>query len=193
MSDLTLLVDSLQREVAVPGTFAAAFPSTSTDDLKGALKDAFWVARLDGWFPDVAIDDGGLTTPDLSREAQALVVLYAGAQILRNQLLQTGASSTYKVGSIEVQTQTGTSVMKSRLEAIEARLKDLIDRVGMGSDTPVYTQDGYAVRGSGFYSYELPFLGGPRGFLAVGSGADVSFGYGGSPGLGDPGDPAYSG
>lgn len=155
MTDLSdsSFTDSLKREVAVPGAFATAFPATQDTDLVGSLKDAFWTASLDGWFPGVSIDDDGSTTPDLSGGAAQLVVIYAGTAILRTQLQNLGSSKTYKAGPVEFSTAALSGVLTARLTALEKRIADLIarDQAG-GGGTPTYCSDGYVVRS--FNSWE---------------------------------------
>jgi hypothetical protein len=181
VSDLTDLKDSLKREVAIPGAFASAFPATTDSDLEGSLMDAFWAANLDGWFPGVVIDDNGLSTPDMSRTAQQLVVIYAAVTILRVQIQNLASSKRYKAASVEFDTSTLASVLVARLNGLEKRITELIQRVGSGSSTPVFSMDGYSMRASELYAYEVS--------------SDLTFGIGGSFGLGDnglygtPGDP----
>jgi hypothetical protein len=47
MTDLADLVESLKREVAIPGTFATVFPTTTDDDPTGALADGVAETQLD--------------------------------------------------------------------------------------------------------------------------------------------------
>ncbi|MGZ4745722.1 MAG: hypothetical protein ACXVYY_01430 [Oryzihumus sp.] len=154
MSDLALLVPSLKREVATPGTFATLFPDTLDSDLLGSLKDAFWTARLDGWFPDVSIDDLGLTTPDLNRDGQQLIVVYAASAIIRTQLRNIASRRTYKVGALEVQTEYASNVLSQQLNENNQRIKDLLNWARYGGGTTVTTFDGYAFRALGFYDLD---------------------------------------
>jgi hypothetical protein len=163
VSDLKLLTPSLQREVAVPGTFDTFFPSTTSLDLQGAIQDAFWTAILDGWFPGVTIDANGLSTPDMSRDGQQLVVIYAAKTMIENLLTSQATTTRYKAGSVEFESQQSASVLKARLDGLAARVKDLITRVSQGSSTPVFSYDGYGLRATAFYYYELP-LGQPGGY-----------------------------
>lgn len=155
MSNLTLLVESLKREVAIPGTFSTVFPETTDDDLAGSLVDGFWRAKIDGWFSKVEVTDTGLTTPDLSRDGQQLVVLYAAAQIIRSQLRNLASRRTYKVGTVEATTEYGASALVQQLKDLTETLDEIRRRAIYGVGTPVTTFDGYALRVLGLLDYEL--------------------------------------
>jgi hypothetical protein len=174
MSNLALLVGSLKREVAVPGTFDTLFPDTADTDLAGTLLDAFWTARIDGWFPLVDVDSSGLTTPDMSRDAQQLVVLYAAYTVIRTQLGNLASRRTYKVGNIEVTTEHAATVLKQQLDGARKRIEDILLYARTGSGTKVTTFDGYALRALAFY--DVTQLTG--GLAAIGYG--ISEGYFGS-------------
>lgn len=164
MSNLADLVEAFKREVAVPGAFADAFPSTSDDDLEEALKDAFSQARLDGFFATMDLNvDTGEVTPDLSLAGGALVVIYAGMRMVRNQLRAANTVSRYKAGPVEYETQVSAQALTEELKQLERRRNELIQnaqRAGRGAGT-TFMLDAYLVRAGswtfygGFFPYEM--------------------------------------
>ena len=166
MTDLATLVDALKREVAVPGTFDTAFPSTDDDDLAATLADAFAQAQLQGFFGDItlAVDpDEGIyeTSRELSAAGGALIVLFAGMRMLRASLRTASQSFTYKAGPVEYSGANMTTVIRDELKALNDRLSELIMQ-GRRSGRSVSVVDGYngklsAYTGSlgGFYAWEF--------------------------------------
>jgi hypothetical protein len=152
MSDLTTMVAALKREVSTPGDFDTLFPDAATSDLVGSLKDGFWSAKLDGWFPDAVIDTSGNTTPDLSGEGLQLVVIYAAKQIITNQLRNQPTRQQYKVGTLETVSDYGATVLKNALDDIQSRIKDLLTYARYGRGTTVSMHDAYIARG--LYEHE---------------------------------------
>lgn len=166
-TDLTDLVDPLKRTVAVPGTFAAVYKTTSDSDLIGSLMDAFAQAQLDGFFGSQTLDiDAETITPDLSAAGRAVVVSYAAEAIVTAQLMSLKTRVAYEAGPVKYATEQSASVLAQILKALQARRTGLQEsmlayqRVGTFS-----MQDMYADRVSGvedvfigsptFYPYEL--------------------------------------
>lgn len=131
--DLFDLVESLKREVNVPG--GDAFPDTDDVIFFGYLQDAFWEARLDGMLSGFTEDGNGSVTPtttgadDLTRELQQLVVLYAGIRILRNELMRVQTLFRAKAGSVEYETQQSASVLKDLLGELQRRRAVVLERL----------------------------------------------------------------
>jgi hypothetical protein len=157
MTALSTLVPALQRELAVPGTFADVYPNTGKKDLVGSLADAFAQCRLDGFFKDVALDittpleqpdyDQWVTTPDLSDAGGALIVIYAAMRTLRATLRTMTTSSTYKAGSVEASQSTSATVLRAEMDYLVQRQKDLIEAGTRGARTCSAVQvDGYLAR-----------------------------------------------
>lgn len=163
MSALPDLVEAFKREVAVPGTFATTFPSTSDEDIEGSLADAFANAQLDGFFGSMELDLAtGTVTPDLSLAGAALVVIYAGLRMTRNQLRTLNTINRYKAGPVEFETQSSAAALTEDLRQLERRRQELITqaiRAGRGRGT-TFVIDGYVSRASswnfygGFFPYE---------------------------------------
>lgn len=164
MSDLADLVEAFKREVTVPGTFAAAFPDTTDDNIIGALADAFAEAQLDGFFGHMTLDvEDGIVTPDLSVAGAALVVMYAGMRMTRQQLIATNTVSRYKAGPVEYETQQAAGALTEALKQLKARRDQILAnavRAGRGNGT-TFVLDGYVSRAfarniyGGFFPYEF--------------------------------------
>lgn len=150
MSELADLTDALKREVAVPGTFATVFPNTTDEDLEGTLLDAFAQCQLDGFMLDIAIDDDGVTAPDITRGQQALVVIYAGCRMLMAELLNRKSHTRYEAnGSVFEQDQAASMLTQALkdLQEKKQRLWDLAQR----RPTSVTVVDGYFIKATDFY------------------------------------------
>lgn len=160
MSELADLVEAFKREAAVPGTFATAFPNTSDSDIEGSLGDAFAEAQLDGFFGTYELDsDEGVITPDVSVAGAALIVLYSGMRLVRQQLRNT--KTRYKAGPVEVEQSAGA--LTEELKQLERRKNQLLQnaiRAGRGTGT-VFVADAYVARAQsydfygGFFAAEL--------------------------------------
>lgn len=161
MTDLADLTEAFKREVAVPGSFTVMFPNVKDSDIEAALGDAFAQAQLDGYFKDMALAPVTfVVTPDLSVAGGALVVLYAGSRLIRQQLRGMASTSRYKAGPVEYETQTAVTLLTQELKALDARRLELIQnaiRAGRGAGT-TFVLDAFAGRHrayGGFFAYEL--------------------------------------
>lgn len=156
MTKLEDLVEAFKREVAVPGAFATDFPSTSDEDLAEALKDAYGMARLDGFFGMTEYDQAtGTVTPDLSVAGASLIVLYAGLRMTRQQLRVLKTVQRYKAGPTEYETQQSAAGLTEDLKQLERRRMELVDqatRAGRNRGS-TFVIDAYAARGSGWQFY----------------------------------------
>lgn len=161
MSDLADLVGAYKREVAVPGAFTDAYPLTTDTDIVDSLGDAFGQAQLDGFFGHMVLDpDAGEIVPDLSLAGAALVVIYAGIRLVRQQIRSTRSSVTYKAGPVEFSSASAASALTEDLRGLEARRRELVSmalRAGRGGGT-VFVLDAYRARSlvtGGFFNHEL--------------------------------------
>ena len=138
--DLADFIPSLKLEVSVPGV-AGILDSASDDDLIGTLVDAFWLARLDGFFPAYTCDEDGLITPvavggeDLPREGVSVVLLYGGIKVIRNKILGTGSTFRAKAGSVEYETATSAMVLTELLKQLRETQKKLLEHVAYDATT----------------------------------------------------------
>lgn len=169
VSDLSTLVGSLKREVAIPGTFDNIFADTGQSDLIGTLADSFAQAQLDGWFGTMTLDLtdplNPIVSPDLSLAGGALVVITAGIRFIRAQLRAQQQSATYKAGTVEYSVGYSASAMVQDLKDLQARAAALLTQ-SLKLTAPLDSvYDGYYGRigadlwrwgvSSGFYPYEL--------------------------------------
>ncbi len=172
MSDLTLLVEPLKREVAVPGEFDTTFASTSDDDLAATLGDGFAECQLDGFFPTMSLNASTfVVTPDISVAGGALVVLYAAVRMIRSQIRNLKSSVKYEAGGAIYEVSQAASVLVAELKTLEDRKKGLLMQILRAGRVTngVTVMDGYIVRSigysplagfsigelGGFYGYEL--------------------------------------
>jgi hypothetical protein len=167
MTLLSTLVPSLQREIAVPGTFADVFPDTSDDDLVDTLADGFAEAQLWGFFPTMSLVEAGDdwdTSEDLSPSGGVLIVYYAAARIIRAQLRNLNTVERYKAGPAEVEFQRAASVLKDELDYLTSRIADLVVDAKRGTIPLAHVHDNYWARSlagaglpiaAGWYPWEL--------------------------------------
>jgi hypothetical protein len=132
MSDFLDNVESLKRVVATPGTFDTLFPDTTDQDLVGTLLDGIAQAQLDGLLASYTYDDTGTVTPDLSAPQSALVILYAGAILIRAQLLNLKTHIHYASGTAVFEQDMSTNVLRDLLKDLQARIANV---VAIGSDS----------------------------------------------------------
>jgi hypothetical protein len=126
--DLLDFVDTMRREITPLGT--ALFADITNTALVGYMADAFWEARMDGFFPGFSADeDGVITNTDLtkniSRSSIALIIVYAGIRILRNRILNTQTAFRAKAGPVEFETQSSATMLAEMLK----QLRDTKDRL----------------------------------------------------------------
>lgn len=173
-TDLSDLVEAFKREVTIPGTFETTFPDTDDDAIAAALGDAFAEAQLDGFFGTMSLDvDAGLVDPDLSVAGAALVVMYAGMRMIRQQLRGLNTRTAYKAGPVEYEVEKAATALTEELKQLQARRNQILAnaiRMGRGAGT-VFMIDAYVTRAysrnmyGGFYSHEVA-----RSGLALGIG-----------------------
>lgn len=136
MVDLEELVPSLRRTVAAPGGAALG---VSDVELVGYLSDAFWVAKLDGFFVNYTEEDGIVEpitgTDDLPRDWQQFLVFYAAMQIVENQLRTTNTQFRAKAGPVEYEVANSAQLLREHLKSLLDRraylLEVLLDRYGI--------------------------------------------------------------
>lgn len=145
MTSFVDLIASFQREVAIPGSFATAYPGMANSDIAAALADAFGAAQLDGFFATSVLDPvAGTVTPDLSPAGQALVVLYAGMRMIRAEL-RTFTNRRYKAGPTEYEVSRPTSVLTELLKDLTVRKDALLKAAQIGQSLDVVL-DGFMPR-----------------------------------------------
>lgn len=127
--DLADLVPSLESALTIPGT-TSQYSNATESEWVAKLKNAFWLATLDGVISGYTSDDDGIISPvsgttTLSGDLQYLVVLYACMDVVRNQLMQMKTVFRAKAGPVEYETQQSAQVLKGLLDAY-MKERDLI-------------------------------------------------------------------
>lgn len=127
--DLSDLIPSILREVQPPGT--DSYPNASDDDWLGQLEDAFWEAKLFGFFDNYSEADGLVspiapTTEELGRDWQQLLVLFAGIRATRMKLINTNTSLRAKAGPVEFETQTSANTLTLALKQLQDKVNILL-------------------------------------------------------------------
>lgn len=156
--DMADYVPALKREVTPLG--ADPFASVEDASWVGYLADAFWEARLDGFlkgYEAIELGPGDVEVGPVSgsaeeadqvpREQMALVILYAGIRVLRNQILNTNTAFRAKAGPVEFEQQTSATMLAEMLKQLKATkdriLDGLDDEVGQ---TGVMILDAFSTR-----------------------------------------------
>jgi hypothetical protein len=159
--DLADLVEPLKREVSPPGS--DSFPDATDDNWIGSLTDAFWEVRLYGMlggFEENAAARGGppsftegLVTPtgafegyddptgyapdqDLSRDLQQLIVLWAGYKVVLARFGWIQSVFRAQAGPVQYETQQAATVLKSLLDALKARIDDILIHLSTWNKDP---------------------------------------------------------
>jgi hypothetical protein len=127
--DLSDLIPNLKVQINPPGS--DLFPTTTNNEWVLRLENAFWNARLDGLFGAYSAADGAITpidpnAADLGRDGQQLVILYAGLDVVTNELRNMQSSFSAKAGPVEYSTQRSAQMLRDVLGAITARIKSII-------------------------------------------------------------------
>lgn len=154
--DLADYVDSLRREVTPLGS--NLFAGVADTTLANYLADAFWEARLDGFLTKWTSDVDGVVSPvdalgsDITQAEVALIVLYAGIRILRNQILNTNTSFRAKAGPVEFEQQASATMLAEMLKQLRDR-RDQIIQQAQEVGTTVAVFDAYSTRSLQWSSY----------------------------------------
>jgi len=169
--DLSDYVDALRREVAPPGS--TMFSTVSDDVMVGYLADAFWEVRLDGFMEPFSCDANGIILPvndpevvagetdytptpfdptmDISRPEIALVILYAGIKIIRNQLMVQSSRLRAKAGPVEFEQDFSANLLVEMLKELQAVRQRLLFLRTYNQD--VHVIDAFSVRSASPSSY----------------------------------------
>lgn len=143
-TDLGELTESLRREIAVPG---AALYDADDDFLLGCLQDGFWEARLDGLMSG-HIESDGAVVPDLARDMQQIVVLYAGIRIVRNHLRSTRTAVRSRAGKVAYEVEQSAAVLREVMVEMRDRRKALLARLTSPGPTESFCIDAVSARES---------------------------------------------
>jgi hypothetical protein len=115
VTDLVDVVPSLRNVIARPGTFATLFPETTEADLVDVLRDGLAECHLEGILLDHTSDEFGLVDPDLDSGQAAMVLLFAGARLVRAELLNRASHKKYVAGPVSFEEDQSAQILKDIL------------------------------------------------------------------------------
>ena len=126
--ELVDLVPFIKASVNPPGQ---EFIVATDAEWLTAAANAFWWARLRGFFPEYRIDiDGELIintdddTVDMPREIQQIIVLTAGLNAIEAKLFSMPTGNRAKAGPVESEVTRSASVL---VELLRGKRKELAD------------------------------------------------------------------
>lgn len=132
--DLTDLVESLERSVSPPDE--DLYANVTDQQWVGYLADAFWSARVEaglfsGYFinENDEIEPESPTDPDLSRDQQQIIVLYATLSIITQSIRNTNTLFRAKAGPAEFETQNSATALKDVLAELQRRRDMVLTRL----------------------------------------------------------------
>jgi len=137
---LTDLIPMMNRELNAPGT--EQYPDMGGGDYLGYIADGFWDARLATMLTDFTILDGSdlatpetsgtdyftdqsSTTENLPEQFQMLVVIYAGARLLRNKILTLAVNYKATAGPVDYEQQASATTLRAILASLQRRMDEL--------------------------------------------------------------------
>ncbi len=137
---LTDMIPMLTRELNAPGT--EQYPDFGGGDYLGYIADGFWDVRLATMLTDYTILDGAdLTTPllsgtdyitdqstkaaDLPTQFQLMVVIFAGARLLRNKILTLAVNYKATAASVDYEQQASATTLRAILASLQRRMDEL--------------------------------------------------------------------
>jgi len=150
MTVLNDLVEALKAETNVPG--ANTLPDATDADYLLRLKNAFWEAYLDRVIPNGTYDEvGGVVTPDLPRDLQQLVILYAAFNIACNSFMNAQTKFRAHAGPVEYEVEQSASLLKGLLDKMYERKKALIESIlAEGGGAGAFVFDNVLARDAAF-------------------------------------------
>lgn len=169
--DLSDYVDSLRREVTPPGS--TTFSSVADEVFVGYLADAFWEVRLDGFIEPYSSDPSGIILPindpqvtagdvdytptpydpqkDIGRAEIALICLYAGIKIIRNNLMEKSTKIRAKAGPVEFEQDNSANFLVAMLQELTDTRKRLLYLKTFNQDVSLI--DAFSARSASAASY----------------------------------------
>ena len=169
--DLSDYVNTLRREVTPPGS--VTFTTVTDDVFTGYLADSFWEVRLDGFAEPYSCDASGIVLPmndpqvqagasdyvptpydptqDISRSDIALVCLYAGIKIIRNNLMEKPSKTRSKAGPVEFEQDFSANFLVEMLKELSDTRKRLLYLKTYNQDVTLI--DAFSARSASAASY----------------------------------------
>jgi len=134
------MIPMLRRELNAPG--AEQYPDLGSGDYLGYIADGFWDVRLATMLTDYTILDGAdLTTPqptgtdyitdqstrveDLPAQFQMMVVIFAGARLLRNKILTLAVNYKATAAAVDYEQQASATTLRAILASLQRRMDEL--------------------------------------------------------------------
>ena len=159
------LVDALKREMSPPGT--DLFLTATDDDWMGQLEDSFWEAKLFGFFSNYTQSDGFISpingTTDLGRDQQELIVLFAGARCLRNELKNMNTMFRAGAGSVTFEVQNSANLLMAILHDLRSKVDLALAALGKINSTTVAYVDSLLGREESLYYGDIGWSGSHEG------------------------------
>lgn len=133
--NLSDLVPALERRVAPPGMFDTYFPNATPTEMAARLADALGEIQMDGFATQYSLDPTlSVVTPDpVPMALQQLMVMYAMANVIQVQLMNTKTKQVYKAGPVESDVEQTSSVLVELLKEVNDRKKDFIKYARAGA------------------------------------------------------------
>lgn len=161
--ELVELVPFLKASVNPPGQ---EFIVATDGEWQTAAANAFWWARLRGFFPEYRIDvDGELivntddATVDMPREQQQIIVLAAALNSIEAKILAMPTGSRAKAGPVESETTRSASLLIELLKGKRKELADIrIEIIDTANATAVGVIDAVLSRQGAFCCGEAVFV-----------------------------------
>ncbi len=134
------IIPMMKRELNAPGT--EQYPDLLGGDYLGYIADGFWDTRLAGMLFEYTLVDGLLLdTPliegksyitdqatkvdDLPEQFQYMIVIFAGARLLRNKILTLAVNFTAQAAGVEYEQQASATTLRAILSNLERRVREL--------------------------------------------------------------------
>jgi hypothetical protein len=155
--DLADFIPTLKREVQPLGT--DLYPTVLDDAWLGYLTDAFWMAKLEGFFGNYTLDDTEVVpidpgAEDLPLTGVAVMILYASITILTNRILNSPTMIRAQAGPVEFEQQNSANVLTEMLKQMRAtKDKILAELAASQNQTGVWVLDAYSTRIFSLQSY----------------------------------------
>jgi len=144
-TSLVDLVPALKRLLAVPGAFAAEFPTTTDTELALLLADALGEAQMDtllSGFTEVA----GVVTPDMTAAERSIVLLYANARVIVAELRNRKTHVRYEAGGAVFEEDQAASLLVEQLRMLQVSKRQMLLNLQQGGADLFYMVDAYSMR-----------------------------------------------
>lgn len=154
LSDSDGLIASVKRECSPPGT--DLFPDATDEEWQGQLQDSFWEAKVFGFFSgwteaDAIITPNASGGVEMDRASQELIVLFAGARVIRNELKNTNTLFSAKAGTVEFEVQNSAQLLVAILRDIRSKVDLAMAAIGTINSTTVAYIDSLVGREDSVY------------------------------------------